>query len=105
MRSALLLSTAFGFVALLASPRVTLAPDLSAVVPAKTERVAPPGLIRGVMTDDLKSLAYVNASRVPWNSFSDVVMLEFKPGPRDRFGRLGGGPGCCFHAAACEQSS
>lgn len=62
MRSVLLLSAAVGFVALLASPRATLAPDLPPAIPAKVERIAPPGLIRGVMTNDLKSLTYVGAN-------------------------------------------
>ncbi len=62
MRSTLLLSMALGLVALVASPHETPAPDLSHVFPARAARIAPPGLIRGVMTDDLKTLAYVGAN-------------------------------------------
>jgi hypothetical protein len=62
MRPMLLLSMAFCFAALSKSPSETLTPARDPVIPRKAERVAPPGLIRGVMTGELKTLESVGAN-------------------------------------------
>jgi hypothetical protein len=62
MRSALLFSTVLGFVALPAFPPERAVPDQLPVIRTKAERVVASGLIRGVMTSDLKTLTYVGAN-------------------------------------------